>query len=103
MRRLVLALWLVMAVALPPVAAQAPEPWVKLAPFPEPAEELYGVAAGGKLYGAQWPRMAAPRHGPAGEVLGSRLHLVSGDVQSAGIPGMSLHSPNHDALEPAGR
>lgn len=24
--------------------------WVKLAPFPEPAEELYGVAAGGRLY-----------------------------------------------------
>ena len=24
--------------------------WAKLAPFPEPDEELYGVAAGGKLY-----------------------------------------------------
>src|SRR5512147_1974051 len=24
--------------------------WVKLAPFPEPAEELFGVAAGGKMY-----------------------------------------------------
>ena len=24
--------------------------WVKLAPFPEPAEELYGIAAGGKMY-----------------------------------------------------
>lgn len=24
--------------------------WVKLAPFPEPAEELLGAAAGGKLY-----------------------------------------------------
>ena len=29
---------------------QAPSRWVKLAPFPEPDEELYGVAANGKLY-----------------------------------------------------
>ncbi|HEX4990391.1 MAG TPA: hypothetical protein VFW91_16550, partial [Candidatus Binatia bacterium] len=30
--------------------AQAAGKWVKLAPFPEPAEELFGVAAGGKMY-----------------------------------------------------
>src|SRR5881398_349512 len=30
--------------------AQAAGKWVKLAPFPEPAEELYGIAAGGKMY-----------------------------------------------------
>ena len=24
--------------------------WGRLAPFPEPAEELYGIAAGGKFY-----------------------------------------------------
>ena len=24
--------------------------WARLAPFPEPDEELYGVAAGGKMY-----------------------------------------------------
>src|SRR5262249_25422925 len=24
--------------------------WLKLAPFPEPAEELFGVPAGGKMY-----------------------------------------------------
>src|SRR2546427_2353676 len=30
--------------------AQAPGKWVKLAPFPEPSEELYGAAAGGKFY-----------------------------------------------------
>src|SRR5262245_13371614 len=24
--------------------------WTKLAPFPEPDEELYGISAGGKLY-----------------------------------------------------
>ena len=49
------------------------------------------------------PRMPAPRHGLAGGVLGTRLHLVSGDVQSAGIPGMHLHSPNHDAIDLQGR
>ncbi len=48
--RLLLALVIVAAADLSPAAAQAPSPWVKLAPFPEPAEELYGVAAGGKLY-----------------------------------------------------
>src|SRR6202008_1671924 len=30
--------------------ANAQGKWVKLAPFPEPAEELVGAAAGGKLY-----------------------------------------------------
>ena len=33
-----------------PASAPAPGSWAKLAPFPEPAEELYGVAANGKLY-----------------------------------------------------
>src|SRR5450432_4571198 len=33
-----------------PAAAQAQGKWVKLAPFPEPAEELLGVAANGKMY-----------------------------------------------------
>ena len=45
------------------------------------------------------PRMPIPRHGLAGAVVGNRLHLVSGDVQSAGIPGMHLHSDAHDAFE----
>ncbi len=44
-------------------------------------------------------RMPVPRHGLAGAVIGNRLHLVSGDVQSAGIPGMHLHSDSHDAFE----
>jgi N-acetylneuraminic acid mutarotase len=45
------------------------------------------------------PRMPVPRHGLAGAVIGNRLHLVSGDVQSAGIPDMNVHSPSHDAFE----
>ncbi len=45
------------------------------------------------------PSMPIPRHGLAGAVVGNRLHLVSGDVQSAGIAGMHLHSDSHDAFE----
>lgn len=41
---------LVFAVSLAPPEAEAQGKWIELAPFPEPAEELYGVAAGGKLY-----------------------------------------------------
>ena len=32
------------------LAQMPPSPWKKAAPFPEPDEELYGVAVGGKLY-----------------------------------------------------
>ena len=32
------------------LAQMPPSPWKKGAPFPEPDEELYGVAVGGKLY-----------------------------------------------------
>src|SRR6266853_711891 len=31
-------------------AAHAQSKWVRLAPFPEPAEEILGAAAGGKIY-----------------------------------------------------
>src|ERR671936_599656 len=33
-----------------PASAQAPGKWIKLAALPEAAEELYGAAAGGKMY-----------------------------------------------------
>ena len=36
------------ATSVPPLNAQAK--WEKLAPFPDPAEEILGVAAGGKMY-----------------------------------------------------
>src|SRR4249920_48949 len=32
------------------VSAAYAQKWVKLAPFPEPSEEVYGIASGGKLY-----------------------------------------------------
>ncbi len=43
------------------------------------------------------PNMPVGRHGLAGAVVGDRLHLVSGDVQSAGS-GVQVHTDVHDAL-----
>src|ERR1051325_11693557 len=37
-------------IATPGLAQMPPSPWKKAAPFPEPDEELYGIAVGGKLY-----------------------------------------------------
>jgi N-acetylneuraminic acid mutarotase len=48
----------------------------------------------------QWstmPSMPVARHGLAGAVVGDQLHLVSGDVQSAGT-GVAVESAEHDAL-----
>jgi hypothetical protein len=152
--------------------AQAQGKWTKLAAFPEPAEELLGVAAGGKMYvfcglapgwkpigmvyeydpatdswgsararmpsarsamasgvyegriyvtggegqdaqrmytfraleaydpatKAVLPSIPVSRHGLAGAVVGNRLHMVSGDVQSSGT-GVQVHTDSHDAYE----
>ena len=45
MKRLLFALLLIVSAVV-----NAQGKWVKLAPFPEPSEELLGVAAGGKMY-----------------------------------------------------
>ena len=50
MQRTVAVIALASIVLLFSTAAQAQGRWVKLAPFPEPSEELYGMAANGKLY-----------------------------------------------------
>jgi N-acetylneuraminic acid mutarotase len=47
---------------------------------------------------ATMPMMQFPRHGLAGGVIGDRLHLVSGDVQSASSGG-HVHVEYHDALQ----
>jgi N-acetylneuraminic acid mutarotase len=44
------------------------------------------------------PSMPVSRHGLAGGVVGNRLHMVSGDVQSAGT-GVQVHTDSHDAFE----
>lgn len=46
---------------------------------------------------ATLPSMPVSRHGLAGAVVGSRLHMVSGDVQSAGT-GVQVHTESHDAF-----
>lgn len=45
------------------------------------------------------PPMEFARHGLAGDVVGNRLHLVSGDVQSGGGPGAHIETDVHEALE----
>jgi len=44
------------------------------------------------------PSMPVSRHGLAAGVIGNRLHLVGGDVQSAGS-GIYVSTGEHDALE----
>jgi N-acetylneuraminic acid mutarotase len=44
------------------------------------------------------PNMPVSRHGLAGAVIGNGLHMVSGDVQSAGS-GAEVHSNSHDVFE----
>src|SRR3989441_1079346 len=44
------------------------------------------------------PNMPVGRPGLAGAVVGNRLHMVSGDVQSAGT-GVHVHTESHDAYE----
>ncbi|HJQ63036.1 MAG TPA: hypothetical protein VJ834_09245 [Burkholderiales bacterium] len=44
------------------------------------------------------PSMQFPRHGLAGAIVGNRLHLVSGDAQSA-RSGAETHVEHHEALE----
>lgn len=41
---------LMLVLGLAQASAQAPGKWVKLAPIPEAAEEMYGAATGGKFY-----------------------------------------------------
>ena len=43
------------------------------------------------------PSLPVSRHGLAGAVIGNRLHMVSGDVQSAGS-GVHVDSEQHDAF-----
>jgi N-acetylneuraminic acid mutarotase len=50
------------------------------------------------------PPMPMPRHGAAGAVVGNRLHLVSGMIQSAGAlvfldPKLATHTIAHDILD----
>ena len=48
---------------------------------------------------SELPMMPMPRHGLAGAVVGDRLYLASGDIQSAGITGMRAVTDAHDIFE----
>jgi N-acetylneuraminic acid mutarotase len=48
------------------------------------------------------PSMPVSRHGLAGAAIGNRLHMVSGDVQSAGS-GVEVHTNSHDVFEIPGK
>lgn len=112
MRRVALALAVAMTatLGLVPADAQVPGKWVKLAPFPEPAEELYGMAAGGKLYvfggltpgwiprglvyaydpaADRWTKkkpMALPSYHVAVTELGGKVYVFGGFVPPAAGP-----------------
>jgi N-acetylneuraminic acid mutarotase len=45
------------------------------------------------------PRMRIPRHGFAGAVIGDRLHVVAGGIQTAGIPGAVVYTDTHDVFD----
>ena len=45
------------------------------------------------------PRMRIPRHGFAGAVIGDELHVVAGDIQTAGIPGVTAYTDTHDVFD----
>src|SRR2546427_13235811 len=73
MKRIAIGVTLIVSIlGLASADAQAPGKWVKLAPFPEPSEELYGAAAGGKfsvfggLAPGRDPTAAASALDPAG-------------------------------------
>ena len=69
---------------------------------------LWGVFRGVEAYDPasnSWsilPPIPIPRHGHAGDVIGNRLHIVSGDVMSLGgskPAGVQIETDLHDALE----
>ena len=43
--------------------------------------------------------MRIPRHGFAGAVIGDQLHVVAGDIQTAGIPGVTACTDTHDVFD----
>jgi hypothetical protein len=45
------------------------------------------------------PRMRIPRHGFAGAVIVDQLHVVAGDIQTAGIPGVTAYTDTHDIFD----
>ena len=49
------------------------------------------------------PDMTFPRHGLAGDIVGGKLHLVSGDAASGGAPGTHIDTDVHEVLDIEGK
>jgi N-acetylneuraminic acid mutarotase len=107
------------------VMAQMPQsPWSKAAPFPEPDEELYGVAANGKMYVIggwgegkargvnyeydpatdKWAKkrsMPRPAHHAALAAMNGKIYVIGGFVapQETGIPVGGAWEPIDDVWE----
>ena len=45
------------------------------------------------------PSMIFPRHGLAGDIIGGKFHLVSGDAASGGAPGTHIDSDVHEVFD----
>jgi N-acetylneuraminic acid mutarotase len=58
-----------------------------------------GYDPGTNTWDAGLPRMRIPRHGFAGAVIGDRLHVVAGGIQTAGIPGAVIYTDTHDVFD----
>lgn len=77
------------------VSASHAQKWVQLAPFPEPSEELYGIASGGKLYvfgglGPAWtPKGLVYEYDPGGDTWTKKnsMPLLSHHLSLAEIKG----------------
>jgi len=61
------------------------------------AFEAYDPAT--NTWDAGLPRMRIPRHGFAGAVIGDRLYVVAGGIQTAGIPGAVIYTDTHDVFD----
>ena len=60
------------------------------------AVEVYDPATN---HWSTMPPMEFPRHGMAGDIVGNRFHLVSGDAASGGAPGTHIDTDVHEVLE----
>src|SRR6267378_475347 len=104
---------LVACIATTP-AAHAQAKWVRLAPFPEPAEEILGAAAGGKMYvfaglapvwkpmgmvweydpaNDNWKALASlptKRGSAVAAVVGDKIYVIGGAANLPGSEAMAL-------------
>src|SRR6266545_4438358 len=108
-------IFVMVAMRAPDAPGQTAGKWTKLAPFPEPAEEVYGAAAGGKMYvmgglAPGWkPRGLVFEYDPASDKwtkkkpmplsshhlaiveLGGKIYVIGGGGTSPGSKEPSIH------------